>query len=364
MGAGIVGEAAAWDLVRRGHEVTVADVSPAAAARVAAAVDASPVTLDATSRHALAGSLAGNDLVVSAVPYRHGVAIARVAVAAGVHYLDFGGSPTVVARQRELTAAASRAGVMVVPDCGLAPGLANVLAEDLIGAVEGPIDSVRILVGALPQQPVGELGYQLAFSPEGLVNEYTAPCEVLREGRQVTTAPLGGLEQVAWDGWGPLEAFATAGGTSSLCRRHEGRVADLEYKTLRYPGHAAVMRSLAELGLFDETLRTVGEVRLAPRDLLLDVLATEMPRGAPDVVLVRVTIAGRRGQRIIEIEDVNDDRFSALARTTAFPATALADLVARGRVHDPGVHTMNEVVSGADLLPELASVGILVRERS
>ena len=347
LGAGIVGEAAAWDLVRRGHEVTVADVSPVAATRVATAVDAAPATLDATSRHALAGSLAGNDLVVSAVPYRHGVAIARVAVAAGVHYLDFGGSPTVVARQREL-----------------APGLANVLAEDLIGAVEGPIDSVRILVGALPQQPVGELAYQLAFSPEGLINEYTAPCEVLRKGRYVTTAPLGGLEQVAWDGWGPLEAFATAGGTSSLCRRHEGRVADLEYKTLRYPGHAAVMRSLAELGLFDETLRTVGEVRLAPRDLLLDVLATEMPRGAPDVVLVRVTIAGRRGQRIVEIEDVNDDRFSALARTTAFPATALADLVARGRVHGPGVHTQNEVVSGADLLPELESVGILVRERS
>jgi lysine 6-dehydrogenase len=363
LGAGIVGEAAAWDLVRRGHEVTVADVSSAAAARVAGGLDAKPATLDVTSRHALAGSLAGNDVVVSAVPYHHGVAIARVAVAAGVNYLDFGGNPTVVARQRELASAATRAGVMVVPDCGLAPGVANVLAEDLIAAAAGPIESVQIRVGALPQQPIGELTYQLAFSPEGLINEYAEPCEALIDGRYVTIEPLTRPEQVAWEHWGPLEAFATAGGTSSLCRRHEGRVAQLEYKTLRYPGHAAVMRALAELGMFDEAPRDIGDAQLAPRTMLLNVLAEGLPQGASDVVLVRVSIASRTSNRIIEIEDVNDERFSALARTTAFPATALADLIGRGVVHNPGVHTMNEAVSGNDLLPELEPVGIVARER-
>lgn len=363
LGAGIVGEAAAWDLVRRGHEVTVADVSPAAAGRVAGGLDAKPATLDVTSRHSLAGSLAGNDVVVSAVPYHHGVAIARVAVAAGVHYLDFGGNPTVVARQRELAAAATRAGVMVVPDCGLAPGVANILAEDLIAAAEGPIDSVQIRVGALPQHPIGELAYQLAFSPEGLINEYAESCEALIDGRYVTIEPLTGLEPVAWKNWGPLEAFATAGGTSSLCRRHEGRVTELEYKTLRYPGHVAVVRALAELGMFDEAPRDIGGVRLAPRTMLLNVLAEGLPQGDSDVVLVRVSIASRKANRVVEIEDVNDEQFSALARTTAFPATALADLIGRGVVNNPGVHTMNEAVSGKNLLPELKPVGIAVRER-
>jgi lysine 6-dehydrogenase len=363
LGAGVVGEAAAWDLVRRQHHVTVADVSSKAAGRVANGLGVKAATLDVTSRHALAGSLAGNDLAISAVPYHHGVAIARVAVAAGVHYLDFGGNPTVVARQRELGPAATRAGVMVIPDCGLAPGIANVLAEDLIATADGPIDSVQIRVGALPQQPTGQLAYQLAFSPEGLINEYAEPCEALVDGRYVTIAPLTGIEQVAWEHWGPLEAFATAGGTSSLCRRHEGRVTELEYKTLRYPGHGAVMRALAELGMFDEIPRDVGGQRLAPRVMLVDALARGLPRGRSDVVLVRVSIRDRRSSRSIEIEDVNDERFSALARTTAFPATALAELIARGVVIDPGVRTMNEAVSGNDLLPELEPVGIVARER-
>jgi lysine 6-dehydrogenase len=363
IGAGTVGRAAVWDLVRRGHLVTVADAHEASALRVAAEMGATAATVDVTDVAALQGLIAGHDVVISAVPYRFGLTVAGAAIAAGAHYLDFGGNPTIVARQRDLDAAARAAEVAVVPDCGLAPGLANVLAEDLIAQASGPIDSVQLRVGALPQEPRGALGYQLAFNPAGLINEYAEPCEVIENGRYTTVEPLTAFEDVPWERWGPLEAFSTAGGTSSLCLRHAGRVQHLEYKTLRFPGHGASFRSFLEIGLFDESPTDYDGCSVSPRTVLIDALARGLPSGEPDLVLVRVWSETEGARHTLEIEDVHDGRFSALARTTAFPATALADLLVRGTVVAPGVHTMHEAVTGRDLLPELEPVGIVTVSR-
>lgn len=359
LGAGIVGSAAAWDLVRRGHEVVVGDADVGAARQAAERSGASPISIEANSADSLFTRLGAVDIVVSAIPYRFGASVATTAVATGTHYLDFGGNPTVVAAQKLLHDDAVDAGVMVVPDCGLAPGLANVLAEDLIAsAAAGPIESIQMRVGALPQEPTGALGYQLAFSPAGLINEYAEPCEVIEEGRYATIEPLTRLESVDWDGWGPLEAFTTAGGTSTMATRHTDNVRFLEYKTLRFPGHGAVFRSLLEIGMFAEGARPIGSSTVAPRDVLLDALATSLPRGAPDVVLVRVWRDQDGDRTTLQITDIEQDGFSALARTTAFPATGLADLIARGIVNRPGVFTMNEAVRADQLLPELTPVGI------
>ena len=217
LGGGIVGTAAAWDLVRRGHQVVVSDVTETVAAAAAERSGASPAAVDVTDAAALRRHLDRFDAVVSAVPYALGVAVAEAAVATVTHYLDFGGNPTVVQHQLLLDEAARGAGIALVPDCGLAPGMANVLA---VGAVDrlgdGPIDEVRLRVGALPVAPIGTLGYQLAFNPAGLINEYAEPCEVIVDGRYDTVEPLTGIEEVAWESWGPLEAFHTAGGSSSL----------------------------------------------------------------------------------------------------------------------------------------------------
>ena len=359
LGAGIVGRAAVWDLVRRGHQVTVGDADETTALRVADEMGGTAATTDVTDAAALEGLIAGHDVVISAVPYRFGPTVAGAAIAAGAHYLDFGGNPTIVAEQRALDRAARSADVAVVPDCGLAPGLANVLAEDLIARASGPIDSVQLRVGALPQEPRGALGYQLAFSPAGLINEYAEPCEVIENGRYATVEPLTNFEDVSWEGWGPLEAFSTAGGTSSLCLRHAGRVRRLEYKTLRFPGHGATFRALLEIGLFDESATDYDGCSVSPRTVLIDALARGLPSGEPDLVLVRVWSETDGARHTLEIEDVHDGRFSALARTTAFPATALADLLVRETVVAPGVHTMHEAVTGRELLPELEPVGIL-----
>lgn len=361
LGAGIVGSACAWDLRRQGHDVTIADVDPDIVEGTAHAYGATPATIDAANGRELTELVALHDVVVSAIPYRYGYAVASAALATGTHYLDFGGNPSVVATQRRMHDDAEQNGVMIVPDCGLAPGLANVLAEDLIdSADEGPIDSVQIRVGALPQQPSGILAYQLAFSTAGLINEYAEPCEVLSDGRYTTVEPLARFEDVAWQDWGPLEAFSTSGGTSTMCFTHEDRVRALEYKTVRYPGHGRIFRALYEMGLFDESPHRIRSTEVAPRSVLVDALDRTLPREGPDVVLVRVWRDQGGTRTTYQIEDLAHGAFSALARTTAFPATALAHLISEGTVLRPGVRSMHEAVTRAELQPLLAENGIIV----
>jgi lysine 6-dehydrogenase len=359
LGSGIVGSAAAWDLKRRGHTVTVADTDADTAESVASMLGTSAAVVDVADDAALLELLTPADVVVSAVPYRFGVQVAAAAIDANTHYLDFGGNPTVVSEQRQLHALASRRGIMVVPDCGLAPGLANVLAQDLVDTADAyPIDSIQMRVGALPQVPTGALGYQFAFNTAGLINEYAEPCEVLEAGTYTTVEPLSRHETVAWDGWGPLEAFSTAGGTSTMCERNLGRVNNLEYKTLRFPGHGRTFRALYEMGMFDESPRSIDGHATAPRSVLIDALNSSLPRGAPDLVLVRVWRTSDGATIGYQIEDTSRDGISALARTTAFPATALAHLIATEEVLRPGVSSMVEAVRASELMPELAEVGI------
>ncbi len=362
LGTGIVGSAAIWDLQRRGHTVMAADADAGSVSGAADRFGVATVVVDVGDPAALTDLMAPHDAVISAVPYRYGVQVLRSAIASGTHYFDFGGNPTVVAAQVLLSNDAAGADILAVPDCGLAPGIANVMAAQLIAdAGSDPIHSVQIRVGALPQQPSGALGYQLAFNPAGLINEYAEPCEILEDGAYRTVEPLARMEHVDWDRWGPLEAFSTAGGTSTMCQTYAGRVSHLEYKTLRFPGHGAVFRGLYEIGMFDEE---AGRRGVAPRDILLDALSETLPSGEPDLVLVRVWIESPGGNhRTMQFEDTERDGFSALARTTAFPATALADLVLGGTVGKRGVLTMHEAVTGDLLLPELETVGITVEHR-
>lgn len=369
LGAGIVGRAAAWDLVRRDHEVVLADADGDAAARVAAEIGAVPADpVDAADPGSVASLLAGAAVLVSAVPYRFGLGLAEAAIEAGMHYLDFGGNPAVVAAQLALDRRARHAGVTVVPDCGLAPGLANLLAvADVAALGDGPVERVAMRVGALPASPTGALGYQLTFSPEGLVNEYAEFCEVLRGGEVAAVEPLTEFEIVEWAGWGPLEAFQTAGGTSTLPHRWAGRVADLDYKTLRYPGHGRIFRALLELGLFDEEPYPVGGTAVAPRAVLVEALRRSLPRSDDDIVLVRTWATARREGSWVaaghQLVDRHDGRFSALARTTAYPATALAHLLATagdGLLGGPGARTMDAAVDPEVLIAELRPLGIEV----
>jgi lysine 6-dehydrogenase len=360
LGSGIVGTAAAWDMARRGHEVVVADQMASAAEETAAAIGGRARVVDAADDSAIRALFDDVDLVVSGVPYSFGLRIATAAVETSTHYLDFGGNPTIVRQQLELDEAARERGVAVVPDCGLAPGMANVLATGVVEHLgDGPIDELRLRVGALPAEPTGTLGYQLAFNPAGLINEYAEPCEILTDGEHVTVEPLTGLEQMTWEPFGVLEAFHTAGGSSSLPRLYEGRIQELDYKTLRFPGHAVPFRAMLEIGLFDEDPQ--AGTGIAPRSVLLEALDEHLPSGGRDIVLVRVW--GRSGSTTVgyQIVDRDDGRFSALARTTAFPTTALAHLILEGDI-DPGARTMDVAMHADALVAEVGEVGIEIAD--
>jgi lysine 6-dehydrogenase len=364
IGAGFVGRAAAWDLTRRGHDVTIADRDASLASEAADSYGATALTLDVEDEAAIGGPMSGHNAVVAAVPYRFGVDLAAAAIDSGCHYFDFGGNPTVVQRQLLLDDRARAADLTIVPDCGLAPGLANVLAASLVHADPDPVvESVQIRVGCLPQQPIGSLQYQLAFYPGGLINEYVEPCDVIERGVPTTVEPLTRFEIIDWPRWGPLEAFSTAGGTSTMCQDFTGTVGELEYKTLRYPGHGRIFAALQEIGLLDSDVVTFNGGRVAPRSLVEHLLADRLPRGMADVVLVRVSTTAASGSTTLELEDVADDKFSALARTTAFPATALCDLVLRGGIERTGCAAMHNVVAAGPLLERLESVGLVVEER-
>lgn len=148
-----------------------------------------------------------------------------------------------------------------------------------------------------------------------------------------------------------------------MCQDYAGRVGELEYKTLRYAGHGHVFASLRELGLFDTEEHNFGAVRISPRTVLLDLLTERLPSGEPDLTLVDVRVSAPSYLAELRLEDVADEQFSSLARTTAFPATALCDLIVRGAVGFRGAAAMHAVAPSDLLMSELAQVGIEVQTR-
>src|SRR5437762_5634834 len=188
---------------------------------------------------------------MSAIPYYYNFDMARLAVESGVHFTDLGGNTEIVNQQKTLDAEARRKNITVVPDTGLAPGMVNILAEYGIRRLD-EVDSVKIYVGGLPQNPEPPLKYQIVYSLEGVLDYYTTLSWVLRGGKRTRVKALSEREAVQFpEPIGALEAFHTAGGLSTMAFRYEGRIPTMEYKTLRYPGHATLMEAIRDLGLLD-----------------------------------------------------------------------------------------------------------------
>jgi lysine 6-dehydrogenase len=207
---------------------------------------------DLSAAPEVVGRVRGYDGLLSAASYRLNAILTRVAIDEHLAMVDLGGNPEIVAQQLAMDGEARAAGVTIIPDCGLAPGLVSILAADGIRRV-GEADSVQIRVGGLPVDPQPPLHYAISFSAEGLVNEYLEDAEVLREGRPATVAALTELEELEFPPpFGTLEAFQTAGGSSTLPRTYAGRVRRLDYKTIRYPGHCRILQALFALGFADE----------------------------------------------------------------------------------------------------------------
>jgi lysine 6-dehydrogenase len=339
-GAGMMARAVAHDLVRQPDvsEIRVADLDPARLAAFRRFIGGRKLRLveaDAAELGEAEEFICGCDVAVSCVPYMFNFELAEAAIACGTHFCDLGGNNRVVGEELALDARARRAGVTVVPDCGLAPGLVSVIAADALERLDG-CDSIRLRVGGLPRRPKPPLGYAIVFSANGLINEYVEPCAVLRGGRVRMVPALAEVETLDFPPLGRLEAFNTSGGVSTLTRTLRGRVRDLDYKTIRYPGHCEKFRLLFDLGLGSDKPVPVGDRQVSPRALLIRQLESVLGFEKDDLVLLRADAAGTRRGRPVRVRYRLFDRadrstgLTAMMRCTGFPAALAALTLGRG----------------------------------
>jgi lysine 6-dehydrogenase len=327
------------------------------------------VRLDLQDAKAVAAAIARADCVLSAAPYYFNYDLARLAVQAGAHFADLGGNTEIVFRQKALDPEARARRVSVVPDCGVAPGMVNILAAEGIRRLD-ETESVKIFVGGLPQRPEPPLNYMVVYSLEGVLDYYTSAAWVLRDGRRTQVEALSELEHVVFpDPVGKLEAFHTAGGMSTLPFTYEGRIRTMEYKTLRYPGHAAIMRPIRDLGLLANEPVRVNGAEVRPRDAFMAVVSPKLtrPDGRDLVALqveVRGTKDGRRAGTRWQMVDRYDERsgVTSMMRTTGYSLAITGLMQSCGRIAAPGVHTPDECVPAGPYVAELAARGIRVEE--
>lgn len=368
IGAGLMGRAALYDSARAEgvEQVGIFDIDKNLAFQVGEKFGEGKAVagrIDAGDEDTAVEILSDYDAAISCVTYKFNPGLTRAAVRAGCHLVDLGGNNDVVKTQLEINPDAREAGVIVIPDCGLAPGMVSLMVADGVAKMDSVV-SARIRVGGLPQSPRRPLNYQIVFSSEGLINEYWEPCAILEEGRKKTVNPMTGLEQLEFDGIGELEAFYTSGGSSTLPDSFAGQIDFLDYKTIRYPGHCLQFRTMLELGLASRKMLQVDGQAVEPRAVFKAVLENALSFDDLDMVLVRVTVEGLKdgapATRVYEIVDRQDSRagLTAMMRTTAFPAAIIAWMAAAGQISERGVKPQERAVDPALFIPQLKKRGI------
>lgn len=374
LGAGLQGSACAYDLLQNPEvtQVRLADIhldhlppflAPYSGPRLI------PTPLDVRDREAVLAVMRECDAVMSAIPYYFNLQLAECAVEAGVHFCDLGGNTEIVFQQKELADRAVAKGVTVVPDCGVAPGMVNILAQYGIQQLDS-VESVKIFVGGLPQEPEPPLDYQIVYSLEGVLDYYTTLSWVVRDSKRKQVTALSELEDVEFaEPVGTLEAFHTAGGLSTMAFRYEGSIPTMEYKTLRYPGHAKKMETIRDLGLLDLEPVDVDGVKVVPREMFLKLVGPKLtkPKGK-DLLALRVTVTGTKdakpAKRQFDLIDRYDEKhgISAMMRTTGYSLSITGQMQARGQVTPPGVWTPDECMPAVEYIAELRKRGMDVRE--
>jgi lysine 6-dehydrogenase len=374
LGAGLQGSACAYDLLQQPSvtRVTLADhrlgtLPPFLNGDWGGRLRT--LRLDVTDDAAVAQALRGHTSVMSAIPYYYNAPMARAAVEAGCHFSDLGGNTEIVLEQKRLQERAVAQGVSIVPDCGLAPGMVNILAAEGIRRLD-VTERVKIFVGGLPQNPEPPLNYQIVYSLEGALDYYTTPSWILRGGKPVQVDALSELESVEFpQPVGRLEAFHTGGGISTLPFAYEGKVDVMEYKTLRYPGHAAIMRPIRELGLLANTPIDVKGQQVVPRDAFIAAVSPRLHKPAgQDLVALQVEVSGRKDGvekavtfRLIDRYDC-EHGISAMMRTTGYSLSITGQMQADGRIERKGVYTPDEAVPFRAYVDELAARGVRIEE--
>jgi len=372
LGAGRQGTAAAHDLARFGGaaRIVLADARPDAAARAAVRVNnllgrdvAEATALDAGDQQALRSVLAGARVVLSAVPYYFNVAISRTCIAAGASLCDMGGNTDVVWDQLRLDDLARSAGVSIVPDCGMGPGLMNHMGVYVMDLLDRPRE-VILYDGCVPQRPRPPWNYQLTFHVNGLTNEYDGVATFIRGGKLTEVPTFTECETLDFGPLGTFEAFVISGSLSTTPHTHLGRLERYETKVLRYPGHFATFEAYKRLGLFSEEPVTIDGQQVVPRRLYHHLLDPKITASQiEDVCIMRAIGIGEKNGRAARVTVDLVDRydpatgFTGMERLTGWHSAIMMALQASGAIA-PGAHRMEQAVRAADVMTALERRGI------
>jgi lysine 6-dehydrogenase len=375
LGAGLQGSACAYDLLNSDgvSVVRLGDLEPDNLPPFLAPYRDDPrlerVKVDARDGASVRSAMQGMDTCMNALPYYFNLDITKAAVETGLHYCDLGGNTAIVFDQLKLDDQAAAKKLSIIPDCGLAPGMVNILSARGIEIMDRA-DAVRIMVGGLPQQPEPPLNYQIVYSIEGVLDYYTTLSWVVRDGKPTEVDALTEIEPVEFPApVGTLEAFHTAGGLSTMPWNWQGRVRTMEYKTLRYPGHARIIRAIRDLGLLELEPVDVKGQTVVPRDVFIAQVEPRLRKpNSPDLVALRVIVEGEKDGRPHRVRwdliDLRDDAhgISAMERTTGFSLSITGQLQTRDSVRTHGVKTPDLAMPSDLYIAELKKRGIDIRE--
>ncbi len=372
IGAGMMGSALAYDLANsKGvDKVILADVDFERAKNVALSIgkNVEPVSLDINRYENVVDLMKKVDVVCGATSYCHNLSLTKAAIEARKHFCDLGGNMDVVYKQMELHNEAKAANVLILPNCGLAPGLAAILGAGGAKRFE-KVDEIHLRVGGLPKHPQPPLNYMLVFSVEGLINEYLEPAEVIRNSEVKLVDSMADLEELEFpQPFGKVEAFNTSGGISTLTKMFKGKVKELDYKTIRYIGHCHKFKTLLDLGFASSEPIMVGNSLRTARELFQELLKKKLPSSGHDLILMRVWIQGTKNNEqktlTYEMIDYFDEKtkISAMMRTTSFPTSIIVQMVVNGTITVRGVLPPEECVPVEPLIKELKKRNIIINE--
>ncbi len=377
LGAGMMGRAIAYDLQTYSHfnKVTIVDKDEhtlTSARKLCKGKTIEMLRLDIDDNNAITKQFQSHDVAISAVPYRYNYTLAKIAVQTQTHFIDLCGNNDIVQKERGLFDRARKNNITIIPDSGLAPGLVSIITRDIVDQLD-TVDSVKIRVGGLPQNPQPPLNYQIVFSPYGLINEYIEDAIILDHGKIIQKKSMTDVESIRFPKpFGLMEAFLTSGGCSTLPVTYKDTIRYLDYKTIRYPGHCEKIKTFLDLGFAEEKAINVKGQMIAPRDVFAHLLTRYVPTTGEDVVLLKVlglgTKNGKKSSREYLLIDYYDRKhgITAMMRTTGYPVSITAQMIEDGTISDHGVFCPEEIIPPEPFFTELKkrNITLTIRKRS
>lgn len=373
IGAGAIGSAITRDLCSRDdvEQVQVCDARARALQHLHETADNKKLRsfqVDVRDQNVLEPILAGSDCVIGAATPELNTSIAETCVSIGAHFCGLGGNDDLVRKQLDLNDRAAARGVWVIPNCGLAPGLVNILCMHGVEQFDH-VEIAKLRVGDVPLRPEPPFNFRISWAAEKVIDDYTHPVVLIRDGKIVEKEPLTGLETIRFrEPFQAMEAFRTAGGLSTLAADLEGKIDRLDHKSIRWPGHAAQMAFLLGLGLGDD--RSVDVLtHLTFRDILARQLRKRLGGKYADAVLLRVlirgTVGGEKKTLVYEMTDLYDDELemTAMRRCVSIATTAIAVMVASGSVDGGGAAPPERIIPRQDFIDAVIDRGLDIKSK-